>query len=109
MFAPARDGGEVGAMSVRVLIADDHAIVRQGVKTLLEREGFDVIGEAADGREAVRCATQLSPDVAVLDLSMPLLDGLDTAQEIAQISPETRTILLTMHDEEPYVVRALHV
>jgi DNA-binding NarL/FixJ family response regulator len=109
MVAPVRDGGEVGAMSVRVLIADDHAIVRQGVKTLLEREGFDVIGEAADGREAVRCATQLSPDVAVLDLSMPLLDGLDTAQEIAQISPETRTILLTMHAEEPYVVRALHV
>ncbi len=91
----------------RVLLADDHAIFRQGLKGLLEREGFDVVAEAGDGREAVRLTQEIRPDVAILDLSMPFLDGADAAKEIAQISPETRTILLTMHSEEPYVVKAL--
>lgn len=94
-------------MARRVLLADDHAIVRQGVRGLLEREGYDVVAEAGDGREAVQLARELSPDMAVLDLAMPLQDGVETAQEIAQVSPGTRSILLTMHAEEPYVVRAL--
>lgn len=94
-------------MPLRVVLADDHAIVRQGVRGLLEREGFDVVAEAGDGREAARLTQELGPDVAVLDLVMPQQDGLDTAQEIAQVSPGTRTILLTAHAEEPYVVRAL--
>ncbi len=94
-------------MPLRVVIADDHAIVRQGVRGLLEREGFDVVAEAGDGKEAVRLTQELGPDVAVLDFVMPVQDGLDTAQEISQVSPGTRAILLTMHAEEPYVVRAL--
>lgn len=94
-------------MAQRVLLADDHAIVRQGVRGLLEREGYDVVAEAGDGREAVQLARELSPDMAVLDLAMPLQDGVETAQEIAQVSPGTRSILLTMHAEEPYVVRAM--
>ena len=95
-------------VSVRVVIADDHAIVRQGVKNLLERQGFNVVAEAEDGREALKAVTETGPDIAVLDLTMPQLDGLDAAREIAQLFPQTRTVLLTQHDEEPYVVRALH-
>jgi two-component system, NarL family, response regulator NreC len=91
----------------RILLADDHAIFRQGLKGLLEREGFHIVAEAGDGREAVRLTQEIKPDVAILDLAMPFLDGTDAAKEIAQISPETRTILLTMHSEEPYVVKAL--
>ena len=77
------------------------------MKGLLEREGFQIIGEAADGQEAVRRARDLSPDVAVLDLAMPLLNGLDAAREIVRASPRTRPILLTMHTEDPYVMEAL--
>ena len=78
-------------MPVRVLLADDHQIVRQGVRALLEREGFDVVGEAADGREAVRLAEHLRPDVAILDLAMPSLNGVNAAKEIFLVSPRTRT------------------
>jgi two-component system, NarL family, response regulator NreC len=94
-------------MSLRVLLADDHGIFRQGVRALLEREGFRVAGEAADGHEAIQMAGNLTPDVAVVDLGMPLLNGLDAAREIIRVSPRTRTILLTMHAEDPYVARAL--
>ena len=94
-------------MPFRVLLADDHLIFRQGLKGLLEREGLQIIGEASDGRDAVRRATDLSPDVAVLDLAMPLLNGLDAAREIVRVSPRTRPILLTMHTEDPYVMDAL--
>jgi len=91
----------------RILLADDHLIFRQSLKGLLEREGFQIIGEAADGQEAVRRVRDLSPDVAVLDLAMPLLNGLDAAREIVRASPRTRPILLTMHTEDPYVMEAL--
>ncbi|HEX4834888.1 MAG TPA: response regulator transcription factor [bacterium] len=94
-------------MSIRILLADDHAIFRQGVRALLEREGFHVAGEAADGHAVIRMAAQLTPDVAVVDLAMPMLNGLDAAREITRVSPRTRTILLTMHTEDPYVARAL--
>ncbi|TMI90000.1 MAG: response regulator transcription factor [Bacillati bacterium ANGP1] len=94
-------------MSLRILLADDHGIFRQGVKALLEREGFRVDGEAADGHTAIQMAAQLTPDVVVVDLAMPLLNGLDAAREITRVSPRTRTILLTMHAEDPYVARAL--
>jgi two-component system response regulator NreC len=94
-------------MRLRVLLADDHQIVRQGLHGLLEREGFEVVGEAADGHEAVRRAEALHPDVAVLDLSMPQLNGIDAARGIQQASPGTKTILLTMHIEEHQIVAAL--
>ncbi len=94
-------------MPIQVLLADDHQIVRQGLKGLLEREGFRVIGEAADGREALRLAEKDQPDVAILDLMMPQLNGLDAAREIVRASPRTKTILLTMHTEEPFVLEAL--
>lgn len=94
-------------MTLRIVLADDHMIVRQGLKSLLEREGFQVVGEAADGFEAVRLSRDLTPDLAVLDLSMPSLNGVDAALEIVQASPKTKIILLTMHTEEQYVLRAL--
>lgn len=96
-------------MPIQVLLADDHQIVRQGIKALLAREGFDVIGEASDGREAVQLAQTLRPDVAVLDLAMPVLNGLLASQEILHVSPRTKLILLTMHEEDHYVLRALRV
>lgn len=94
-------------MSTRVLLADDHLVVRQGVRSLLEREGFDIVAEASDGHEAARLAGARRPDVAVLDLSMPLLNGLDAAREIIRVSPRTKPILLTMHAESRYVIGAL--
>jgi DNA-binding NarL/FixJ family response regulator len=94
-------------MPLQILLADDHLIVREGLKAILEREGFDVVGEASDGREAVQLARTLHPDVAILDLSMPLLNGLQATQEILHVSPRTKTILLTMHTEDHYVLEAI--
>jgi two-component system, NarL family, response regulator NreC len=96
-------------VSLRILLADDHAIFRQGVKALLEREGFTVTGEVADGHAVIQKAAQQNPDVVVMDLAMPVLNGLDAAREITRTSPRTRIILLTMHTEDPYVARALKV
>jgi DNA-binding NarL/FixJ family response regulator len=95
-------------MVVRVVLAEDHAIVRQGLRALLEREGFQVAGEAADGRQAIDLASALLPDIAILDVRMPLLNGLDAAREIRKCCPKTKAILLTRHDEDQYVIEALH-
>ena len=94
-------------MSGQVLIADDHPLIRQGLRTLLEQHGFTVIGEAADGREATQLAQELEPDVAVLDLAMPLLNGLDAAREITRASRRTKTIVVTVHTADQYVLAAL--
>ena len=94
-------------MRISTLLADDHVIVRDGLKNLLLREGFDVIAEASDGHEAVRLAKELCPAIAVLDIFMPLLNGLDAARQINKICPQTKTILLTMYHEEQYVLEAL--
>ena len=93
-------------MPVSALLADDHQIVRQGIKVLLEREGFEIVGEAADGREAVQMAARTRPDVAVLDFVMPILNGLDAAIQIHREAPGTKTILLTMYTEDQYVLEA---
>jgi two-component system response regulator NreC len=96
------------SMPLRILLADEPLIVRQGVRSLLEQEGLEVVGEAGDGREAVRLAAELRPDIAILDVGMPLLNGLDAAPEIVQASPRTRPILLTLRQEALDVLRALH-
>jgi DNA-binding NarL/FixJ family response regulator len=92
---------------LRILVADDHQILREGVRAVLEREGFKVVGEAANGQEAVGRTLELQPDVAVLDLSMPLKNGIEAAKEILSAVPETRTILLTVHVGDYYVQQAL--
>ncbi len=94
-------------MPTRILLADDHLIVRQGLKALLEREGFSVVAEVADGQDAIRSARERCPDVAVLDFGMPLLNGLGAAREILQACPRAKAILLTMHTEDHYVLEAL--
>lgn len=86
---------------IRVLVADDHAMVRQGLRTVLETEaGFQVCGEAFDGREAVAMAVRLKPDVAVLDISMPALNGLEAARQIRKLCERTEILVLTVHDSE---------
>jgi DNA-binding NarL/FixJ family response regulator len=94
-------------VSLLIILADDHQIFREGLKALLGREGFDVVGEASDGREAVQLAGDLRPDVAVLDFAMPLLNGIEAAREIHRVSPHTRMILLTMHTEDHYVLEGV--
>ncbi|HLW81941.1 MAG TPA: response regulator transcription factor [Candidatus Acidoferrales bacterium] len=96
-------------MPIQVLLADDHQIVRQSLKVLLEKEGLKIIGEASNGQEAVRLAESMHPDVAVLDVSMAVLNGIDAAKEIQKVSPQTKTIFLTVHDEDPYLLDALRV
>ena len=94
-------------MPTRVLLADDHALVRQGLKAFLERQGLQVVGEASDGQEAVQMAKETQPDVAIVDISMPVLNGLDAARELQKSSPKTIVILLTKHDGDQYVMEAL--
>ena len=94
-------------MRLRILVADDHAIVRQGFRALLERAGFDVVGEAVNGQEAVRLAGELKPDVALLDLSMPLMNGLEAGREIQRTRKDTHVVLLTMHAEDHMMAAAL--
>lgn len=94
-------------MAIRVVLADDHVLVRQGLKSLLEREGFQVVAEASDGQEALRCVQSLKPDIVVMDISMPVLNGLDAARQMRVSSPKAKTILLTQHDEEQYLSEAL--
>ena len=94
-------------MSIRIVLADDHQLIRQGVRALLERERFHVVGEASNGREAVDQITALHPDVAVVDIGMPMLNGVDAAQQILRASPTTKIVALTMHAEDAYVMSAL--
>ena len=94
-------------MPIRVVLADDHVLVRQGIKSLLEREGMQVLAEASDGQEVVRQVEKLNPDVAVIDIGMPLLNGMDAARALSRSCPKTKPILLTQHDEDQYVSEAL--
>lgn len=93
---------------VRIMIADDHPLVRSGLRGLLERDGeFQVIAEAADGYEAIDLAVLHKPDVILLDVGMPRLSGPDAAQSISQKLPAVRIVMLSMHSDEAYVLRAL--
>jgi two-component system, NarL family, response regulator NreC len=94
-------------MPIRILLADDHALIRQGLKALLEKHGFQVVCEASDGQETLRSAQQALPDVAIVDISMPILNGVDTARELKKSAPKTKVILLTQHDEDQYVTESL--
>lgn len=93
-------------MPIRVLVADDHTIVRQGLLGILRAEhDLEVVAEASDGAAAVDRAIECKPDVAVLDISMPRLDGMEAARRIKKALPTTRILVLTMHDEEEYVLK----
>jgi DNA-binding NarL/FixJ family response regulator len=93
---------------VRLLLADDHAIVRRGMRALIEAQpSFDVVAEAADGVEAVALCEQHRPDVAVLDVAMPRLSGIDVAERVRRMDGGPRVVMLSMHADESYVLRAL--
>jgi len=94
-------------MPIFVLLADDHQMTRDGLGAFLVQQGFKVNSNASNGQEAVRLAGELQPDVAVLDLAMPIVNGLEAAREIQKISPKTKTIFLTMHNENHYILEAL--
>jgi DNA-binding NarL/FixJ family response regulator len=95
-------------MGVRLLLADDHEIVRKGLRALLEAEpGWQVAAEAADGRDAVEKAQQIKPDIAILDISMPLLNGLEATRQIVRDISKTKVLVLTMHDSDPLIQRVL--
>ena len=93
---------------IRVLLADDHSIVRAGLRRIVEEsEDMEVIAEAADGREAIQQVHKTLPDVAIIDISMPGIDGLEVVSQLRSFYPKLPIIILTMHEEEQYVVRAI--
>jgi len=97
-----------GEPTIRVVLADDHALVREGTAELLQRAGgINVVGQAADGNEALELVSATRPDVLLLDLAMPGLDGLEVTRRALRLSPATRVVALTAHEEQPYVLAML--
>ena len=93
---------------LRILLADDHTVVRQGLRKVLEeRPDWVVVAEAGNGRDAVKQAEELKPDVAIIDVAMPLLNGIETTRQIVRRSPSTRVLVLSMHSDEAYVNQIL--
>lgn len=93
---------------LRLLLGDDHTLVRQGLRKILEeRPEWEVVAEVGDGRAAIQSAIELRPDVAILDVGMPLLNGIDAVQQIVKRVPQTRVLMLSMHSDEAYVIRAM--
>jgi two-component system response regulator NreC len=96
-------------MSITVVLGDDHPLVRQGVRRMLEGHEFEIVGEGSDGLEVIDLAQRFHPDVILLDLSMPTLNGIGAVRELTRVSPSTKVIILTMHTEEHYILEALRV
>ena len=92
---------------VRLVLADDHRMLREGLRRSLEEQGLSVVGEASDGEEAVRLARELEPDIVVMDLSMPVLDGIEATRRIRETTPDTKVVVLTMHGDADMVQRAI--
>ena len=94
--------------TIRILLADDHNIMRDGLRLLLERQpGFEIVGEASDGRHALSLAQEFRPDVAIIDIAMPGLNGIEATRRITETCPQTGVIILSMHCDESYVIRSL--
>lgn len=92
---------------IRILLADDHTVIRAGLRLVLEQQDFAVVGEAGDGREAVALAEKLKPDVLVMDIGMPSLNGIEASRQVHQQFPEIAIVILSMHSDEGYILRAL--
>ena len=92
---------------VRLVLADDHRMLREGLRRSLEEQGLSVVGEASDGEEAVRLARELEPDIVVMDLSMPVLDGIEATRRIRETTSDTKVVVLTMHGDADMVQRAI--
>ena len=91
----------------RLLLVDDHKLLRQGLRRAVEEAGFDVVGEAGDGEEAVRLAVELQPDLVLMDVTMPVLDGIEATRRMRLSAPEAKVVILTMHGEEETIAQAL--
>jgi DNA-binding NarL/FixJ family response regulator len=94
-------------MAIRLMLADDHRMLREGLRRSLTDEGFDVVGEASDGEEAVRLADGIRPDVILMDVTMPDVDGVEATRRIHQQHPEIRIVMLTMHADQSVIAEAL--
>ena len=96
-------------MNIRVLLADDHGVVRKGLRFLLERQpDMEIVGEAADGREAVRLAEAANPDIVIMDIAMPLLNGIEATAQIVKRNPDIAVIILSVHSDEDYLLSSLN-
>jgi RNA polymerase sigma factor (sigma-70 family) len=96
-------------MSIRVLLADDHGVVRKGLRFLLERQpDMEIVGEAADGREAVRLAEAENPDIVIMDIAMPLLNGIEATAQMVKRNPAIAVIILSVHSDEDYLLSSLN-
>jgi len=96
-------------MSIRVLLADDHGVVRKGLRFLLDRQpGVEIVGEANDGREAVRIAAATDPDIVIMDIAMPMLNGIEATAQMVKRNPRVGVIILSMHSDEDYLLSALN-
>jgi DNA-binding NarL/FixJ family response regulator len=94
---------------IQVLLADDHLVVRKGLRAILERQaGMEVVGEAADGREAVTLSETAAPDVVIMDITMPHLNGIDATAQIVKRNPKIGVVILSVHSDETYILRALN-
>ena len=94
---------------IQVLLADDHLVVRKGLRAILERQaGMEVVGEAADGREAVALSESMTPDVVIMDITMPHLNGIDATAQIVKRNPRIGVVILSVHSDETYILRALN-
>jgi two-component system response regulator NreC len=106
--AGASEGVSAGPCKIRVLIVDDHTILRAGLRMLLNaHRDIEVIGEASDGSQAISAAQRLQPDVILMDIAMPETNGIDATREIKRLMPETRVLVLTMHENEEYLFQVL--
>ena len=94
-------------MTIRLLLADDHRMLREGLRRTLEEEGLEVVGEAADGEEALRLAAKLRPDVVLMDVTMPVLDGVEATRQLHEPLPEIPVVILTMHADREVLARAI--
>jgi DNA-binding NarL/FixJ family response regulator len=94
-------------MTIRLLLADDHRMLREGLRRTLEEEGLEVVGEAADGEEALRLAAKLRPDVVLMDVTMPVLDGVEATRQLHEHLPEIPVVMLTMHADREVLARAI--
>jgi DNA-binding NarL/FixJ family response regulator len=108
MCARVTAGGEIMEKSLRIVLAEDHTILREGLRALLSADpNFEIVGEARDGRDAVRCVEKLVPDLMLMDLSMPRMSGMDAIREIKKRYPEIKVIALTVHKTEEYLLTTL--